>query len=361
MNTYSDVSPFFSVIIPIYNAETTLSACIDSVLSQTFRDFELLLIDDGSTDGSAAVCRRFAEADSRVRYYRKENGGCYQSRIWGWSRSRGRWVLPCDADDRYHTKKAFQRLRDRLRDCDCDAAQFATVFQYRHLRRTVRTVRRPVLADAETFHSRDYPKLLYTYWDGSRLLNFVHNKVYRRELLAALPAPEEAEYLFMCEDVMLNLQLLEHCRSFLFLPDALYRYDRIIGPSHRFQRRRMRDMDLVWRCQLRIEARRSQGLPDRDPERICRVVARRLYEYLTEARQSLDDAELRVLIEESLSLEAMTQARSFYLAHPDRADPGVELLRRNDPDAYLQALDAAARTPPHRTPRALFRRLALRL
>ena len=361
MNDRSDTVPFFSVIIPIYNAEATLPACIESVLSQTFRDFELLLIDDGSNDGTAAICRRYAETDSRVRYYRKEHGGCCQSRIWGWAWSRGRWVLPCDADDRYHTKKAFRRLHDRLRDCDCDAAQFATVFQYRHLRRPVRTVRRPVLVDAETFYNRDYPKLLYTYWDNSRLLNFVHNKVYRRELLTALPAPEEAENVFMCEDVLLNLRLLERCRSFLFLPDALYRYDRLIGPSHRFQPRRMRDMDLVWRWQLRVEARREQGLPDRDPERIYQVVARRLYEYLTEARQALDDAELRALISESLALGAMAEARDWYLAHPDRSGPGVELLRRSDPDAYLSALNAAARTPPRPTLRSLLRRLALRL
>lgn len=361
MNDRSDTAPFFSVIIPIYNAEATLDACIRSVLSQTFRDFELLLIDDGSTDGTAAICRRYAEADPRVRYFRKENGGCYQSRIWGWARCRGRWVLPCDADDRYQTKKAFQRLRDRLRDCACDAAQFATVFQYRHLRRPVRTVRRPVLVDAETFHRRDYPRLLYTYWDDSRLLNFVHNKVYRRELLAALPAPEEAENVFMCEDVLLNLQVLERCRAFLFLPDALYHYNRLLGASHRFQRRRMRDMDLVWRCQLRVEARRELGLPDRDPERIYRVVARRLYEYLTKARQNLDDAGLRALIEESLALKAMTEARNFYRTHPDRSGPGVDLLRRSDPDAYLSAVDAAARTPPRRTPRSLLRRLALRL
>lgn len=361
MNARSETTPFFSVIVPIYNAEATLPACIDSILSQSFRDFELLLIDDGSTDGTAAICRACAERDPRVRYFRKENGGCYQSRIYGLARSRGQWVTNCDADDRYHTSRAFQRLHDRLQRYNCDAAQFAPVFQYRHLRRPVRTVRRPTLVDGERFSRLDYPKLLYTYWDGSRLLNFAHNKVYRRELLAALPAPEEAERLFMCEDVMLNLQLLEHCRSFLFLPDALYRYYRLTGPSHRFQLSRMRDMDKVWRMQLRVEARRGADPSARSPERICLVVARRLYEYLREARQHLNDSELRALIAESLALEAMTTARDYFLSHPELSGPGVELLRQNDPEACLRALDVASAPKRRFSLRALLRRVALRL
>jgi glycosyltransferase involved in cell wall biosynthesis len=360
VNDRSDSTPFFSVIIPIWNAEATLPACIGSVLSQTFRDFELLLIDDGSTDGSANLCRRYADADPRVRYFRKENGGCYQSRIYGWVRSRGRWVLNCDADDLYHTKKAFQRLHDRLLQVDCDAAQFGTVFQYRHLRRVVRTVRRPVLADAETLCSRDYPKLLYTSWDGSRILNYVHNKVYRRQLIAELPAPEEAEDLFQCEDAMLNLQLLEHCKAFLFLPDPLYRYNRLIGASHSFQRRRTRDMDLVWRCQLRIEARREQGLPDRDPERIYRVIARRLADILTDAGKHLDAADLRALIAESLAMGAMTEARQYYLAHPELSGAGVDLLRQGDPEAYLREIEGAAQRR-RLSPRSVLRYICHRL
>ena len=67
--------PKISVIIPIYNAEKYLYRCIDSVLTQTYQDFELLLIDDGSKDSSGAICDEYAAKDTRVRVFHKENGG----------------------------------------------------------------------------------------------------------------------------------------------------------------------------------------------------------------------------------------------------------------------------------------------
>lgn len=67
--------PKISVIVPIYNAEKYLHRCIDSILNQTFTDFEVLLINDGSTDQSPAICDEYAKRDSRVRVFHKENGG----------------------------------------------------------------------------------------------------------------------------------------------------------------------------------------------------------------------------------------------------------------------------------------------
>ena len=64
-----------SVIVPVYNTEKYLDRCVQSILAQTYTDFELLLIDDGSTDSSGAICDRYAEQDSRVRVFHKENGG----------------------------------------------------------------------------------------------------------------------------------------------------------------------------------------------------------------------------------------------------------------------------------------------
>ena len=66
--------PKISVIVPVYNTEKYLRRCVDSILAQTFTDFELLLIDDGSTDGSGAICDEYAQADPRVRVFHIENG-----------------------------------------------------------------------------------------------------------------------------------------------------------------------------------------------------------------------------------------------------------------------------------------------
>lgn len=68
-------SPTISVIVPVYNAEKYLHRCIDSVLAQTYKDFELLLIDDGSTDSSGAICDEYADKNTRVRVFHKQQGG----------------------------------------------------------------------------------------------------------------------------------------------------------------------------------------------------------------------------------------------------------------------------------------------
>lgn len=96
-----------SVIIPIHNTETVLKRCIDSVLGQGFGDMELLLINDGSTDGSGAICDAYAEKDSRVHVFHKPFGGASAARNVGIERARGEWIAFVDSDD-YVDKGYFE-------------------------------------------------------------------------------------------------------------------------------------------------------------------------------------------------------------------------------------------------------------
>lgn len=93
--------PQISVIVPVYNAEKTLHRCVDSILAQTFTDFELLLINDGSTDGSGRVCDEYAAKDARIRVFHKENGGVSSARNVGLDEARGEWIAFCDSDDEF--------------------------------------------------------------------------------------------------------------------------------------------------------------------------------------------------------------------------------------------------------------------
>ena len=88
-----------SVIVPIYNAENILYRCVDSILAQSYTDFELLLINDGSIDNSGAICDAYAAMDSRVRVFHKENGGVSSARNLGLDNARGEWITFCDSDD----------------------------------------------------------------------------------------------------------------------------------------------------------------------------------------------------------------------------------------------------------------------
>lgn len=102
-----------SVIIPVYNVEKYLRRCIYSILTQTFTDFELLLVDDGSTDSSRAICDEYARKDSRVRVFHKENGGPSSTRNVGIDNSKGNFLFFCDSDD-YLNSNHLQNYADHL-------------------------------------------------------------------------------------------------------------------------------------------------------------------------------------------------------------------------------------------------------
>lgn len=88
-----------SVIVPVYNAEKYLHRCVDSILSQTYTDLELLLIDDGATDRSGQICDEYATRDSRVHVFHKDNGGVSSTRNFGLSLAQGEWITFVDSDD----------------------------------------------------------------------------------------------------------------------------------------------------------------------------------------------------------------------------------------------------------------------
>ena len=89
-----------SVIVPVYNVEKYLRRCVDSILGQTYSDFELLLVDDGSPDGCPQICDEYAARDSRVRVIHKPNGGLISARNAGILAARGDYVCIVDGDDR---------------------------------------------------------------------------------------------------------------------------------------------------------------------------------------------------------------------------------------------------------------------
>lgn len=98
-----------TVVIPVYNAEKYLDECVQSVLNQNFTDFEILLINDGSSDGSGIICENYASKDSRVKVFHKKNGGVSTARNMGIEYAKGKWITFIDADD-YIQENYFEVL-----------------------------------------------------------------------------------------------------------------------------------------------------------------------------------------------------------------------------------------------------------
>ncbi len=109
------MSCFFSIIIPVYNTEKYLHQCVQSVLSQTFTDYEIVLVDDGSKDDSPRICDEFSKEDSRVRVIHKENGGLSSARNAGIEASFGEYLLFLDSDDYFYTDDALEKIQTAIK------------------------------------------------------------------------------------------------------------------------------------------------------------------------------------------------------------------------------------------------------
>lgn len=114
----------FSIIIPIYKVENYLRQCVDSVLSQTFNDYELILVDDGSPDGCPAICDSYASQDNRIKVIHKANGGLSDARNAGLDIAQGEYVLFLDSDDWWDNSAFLQRLNQTIEKDNADVIIF---------------------------------------------------------------------------------------------------------------------------------------------------------------------------------------------------------------------------------------------
>ena len=166
-----------SVIIPIYNRTYCLARCLDSVLSQTFTDWECILIDDGSTDGSLSVCRHYAETDSRFRVYSQSNSGASVARNRGVELARGQYIAFIDSDD-WVERTYLQLLYDAVGE---DTMSFCGQDEFDS--QGVRSKEMPVKSDESFLLDNSGADLIAYYFFDSKLLFGPVNKLYARKII----------------------------------------------------------------------------------------------------------------------------------------------------------------------------------
>ena len=125
--------PAISVIVPVYKAEKYLHRCVDSLLAQTFQDFEVLLVDDGSPDRSGEICDGYAKKDSRIRVFHKENGGVSSARQCGIDNARGEYTIHADPDD-WVEPEMLEELYKKAKEDDADIVVCDFYEEYRNRR-----------------------------------------------------------------------------------------------------------------------------------------------------------------------------------------------------------------------------------
>lgn len=198
--------PAISIMVPVYNAEKTLRQCVDSILGQDNRSLELLLIDDGSKDGSPEICDEYSQKDNRVKVFHKPNGGVSSARNHGLDYARGKWITFIDSDD-YVSNGYFDGVAEHNEDVLIKGYQ---KFDYSG-----------IVAGKEAedlLKISDFSDFLSQYVTDS-LLRCPWAKFYKRSLLGDLRFLTDMK---IGEDAWFVFNYLARCKSFAVPPKGKY-------------------------------------------------------------------------------------------------------------------------------------------
>ena len=209
-------SVFFSVLIPVYNVEPFVGECLDSILTQGYENLELLVVDDGSTDRSGAICDEYAARDARVHVFHKPNGGLMSARRYAIERARGDYILFVDSDDSL-LPRAFETLDRAVRESGADCVIYGARSDAPggvlhavnpgplcgQVLRDRRQVTGIVLSDS-TYNALWRKCVRRNCFDGRDFSPWFH--------------------ISRGEDLLQSTEILENAESFLFLEDELYLY-----------------------------------------------------------------------------------------------------------------------------------------
>ncbi len=220
--------PLFTVIVPIYKVEEYLRRCIDSILTQTLPDFELLLIDDGSPDSCPLICDEYAKKDSRIRVIHKPNGGVVSARNTGLLEAEGKYICYVDGDDHIKANLLEKIYTAAVAKYEPDMVIFGAIRQFEDHQSYIDSGQTEGIYYKEDLQNKVYPYMMY---DNRRpfcnglIFPSAWNKIYRRELLLEHYCKDER--IRMGEDNAFTFETLYYAGSVYFCADRLYYYNQL--------------------------------------------------------------------------------------------------------------------------------------
>lgn len=200
-----------SIIIPVYGVEHYLAECVDSVLAQTHRDLEVILVDDGSPDGCPAICDKYAAMDRRVKVIHKENGGAAGARNVGLDAATGDYICLVDSDD-YVSEQYVKQLLDALMQNNADAAVCSFSFLYKN-GEELNAMRYP---ENQCMSQIAYLERFLTDWTSG----ITWNKIFKAEVLRSVRYEEGHKI----DDEFFTYQAIMNCRNVVMFDRSLYFY-----------------------------------------------------------------------------------------------------------------------------------------
>lgn len=200
-----------SVIVPLYNSERYIRRCIESVINQTFLSWELLLIDDESTDQSGDICRAYANSDSRIRYHKKKHGGPADTRNVGIGLARGKYLAFIDSDD-YCERNFLEAVMGEMLKTDADMCIFGYYLHRKHTKKAF------FYGNGKIEKEKAIESLLLDH----KIENYLCNKVYKRSLFDSICLPQGEIF----EDVSVMYKLILQSNYIIGIDKVLYHYQK---------------------------------------------------------------------------------------------------------------------------------------
>lgn len=222
-------TPFVSVIMPVYNSEKYVGRAIESVLKQTFRDFELIIVDDGSTDSSGSICDNFANSDKRIIVIHKKNGGVCSARNVAMEKSSGKYVTFIDNDDIYE-ENFLEILIKNIVESNADLVKagiknIKVTSDLEVLRESVCTYK-----TKKTMSLREFSEIYFKIRE-SGIISPIWNGLYCLSLIKETGLQFNEEMRHGNEDLMFNSMFLIRCHTISIIPDVLYNHFYRLGHS----------------------------------------------------------------------------------------------------------------------------------
>lgn len=214
-------NPKISVIVPVYNAEKYLDRCMRSIYDQTFTDYEIILVNDGSTDNSDEICRRYQEQDERVTYIKKDNEGAGSARNKGIETAKGEYLAFPDVDD-WFEPQMYAELYALAKSGDYDVV-FSGANFYSQDGGTELAYSRTVNCDAVSYNNqKDCRDHVMTFFPTSTIFDVPWNKLYKRSV--AIENDVRFSDTRRCQDAMFNIDFYNAISSAASVDKAYYNY-----------------------------------------------------------------------------------------------------------------------------------------
>lgn len=206
------MSDLVSIIVRVYNVKPYLVQCLNSLKQQTYKDLQILIVDDGSTDGCSEICDEYAVKDSRFEVYHLKNGGQATARNYALERTRGQWVGFVDGDDWIAAEMVEQMLM-AAREADADMAVCGVVYAYRDGHRDI-----PVTSEYKILENKDAS--MEVCFGGNQLRQNIWNKLVRRKCIEEQIPPEWQSH----QDMVFLTRFLLNVNRIVLLDRNLYYY-----------------------------------------------------------------------------------------------------------------------------------------